>query len=317
MQIGWREYLKQKLRSSSQFYSVGIAVSAETVTFCALRQQGAGYEVVAEDTVAFAGWGRHFASWIELHGLNNTRAYLAFSLDLYRQIQVERPPVKDEELHAALSFSVDELLGGDTPWIFDFTDLAVPMAETKKLNIFAISRDDVAAASEKAVRAGVNLINISVAELATCELVPTTAEPVMFIVQEAGEEVSLNIVKDGHLYVSRRLKGFENLGSFSEQELQMGLVDSLSVQVQRSMDYFESQLRQPPVRKIQLRLDTAHSALVAKQINQVIPAEVTALEPDVIVHAPLSRQRLNFTALGMALSPVRHAERTSNESSVA
>lgn len=317
MRIGWRAYLKQKLRSSSQFYSVGIAVGVETVTFCALRQQDNGYEVWAEDTVAFAGWGRRFAAWIEQHGLSNTPAYLAFSLEQYHQVQVDRPPVEDQEVQAALSFSVEEILGSDTQWVFDYTDLAVPMAGNKKLNIFAIPHDAVAAASEKAVRAGVNLMQISVAELATCELVPTLAEPVMIIVQETGEEVSLNIVKDGHLYVSRRLKGFENLGSFSEQELQMGLVDSLSVQVQRSMDYFESQLRQPPVRKIQLRLDTAHTTLVAKQINQVIPAEVTALEPDVVVNAPLSKQRLNFTALGMALAPVRLAERTSAEGKAA
>ncbi|MCU7554700.1 biogenesis protein MshI [Alteromonas sp. ASW11-19] len=317
MRIGWRAYLKQKLRSSSQFFSVGIAIGAETVTFCALRQKDAELEVYAEDTVAFADWGRHFASWVEQHGLSNTPAYLAFSLELYRQVQVDRPPVEDHEVHAALSFSVEEILGSDTQWVFDYTDLDVHVAGNKKLNIFAIPQEAVAAASEKAVRAGVNLVQISVAELATCELMPATAEPLMLIVQETGEEVSLNIVKNGHLYVSRRLKGFENLGSFSEQELQMGLVDSLSVQVQRSMDYFESQLRQPPVRKIQLRLDTPHTALVAQQINQVIPAEVIALEPDVQVNAPLSKLRLNFTALGMALAPARHAERASYEGKAA
>ena len=81
-----------------------------------------------------------------------------------------------------------------------------------------------------------------------------TDEAVVTLTQEAGEEIILNIVKDGHLYISRRLKGFENLAAFSAEELRMGVLDGLCIQIQRSMDFFESQLRQPPVRKVVLHI---------------------------------------------------------------
>lgn len=310
MRIGWRAYLKQKWRKASTHLSVGIAVGTDTVTFCALKKEKDQNALVitSEETVGYKDWGKHFTSWVERHHLTATPAYVAFSLDWYHFLQIDRPAVEDNEMQNALSYSVKDLIGTDEPLVFDYTDLAVPLAGNKKINVFAIAYNAVETVCRNLLDAGVDLKQISVAELAACELLAYSDEPVMVVVQEPGEEVSVNIIKDGHLYVSRRLKGFENLGSFSEEELQMGLTDSLSVQIQRSMDYFESQLRQAPVRKIRLRLDTTHTALVAQQINQVVSADVAAIDTQVTVAESLSVSRLNMTALGMALTPLRELQ---------
>ncbi len=305
MRIGWRAYLKQKWRSASAHLSIGVAVGTETVTFSALKKEQDTLIVTSEETVGYKDWGKHFTTWVERHSLSGTPAYVAFSLDWYNLLQIDRPAVEDSEMQNALSYSVKELVGTDAPLVFDYTDLAVPLAGNKKVNVFAIPHDAVGIVCRNMLEAGVTLKQISVAELAACELLPYSDEPMMVVVQEPGEEVSVNIIKDGNLYVSRRLKGFENLGSFSEDELQMGLIDSLSVQIQRSMDYFESQLLQAPVRKVRLRLDTTHTAIVAQQINQVVPADVAAIDTQITATEPLRASRLNMSALGMALVPVR------------
>lgn len=308
MRIGWRAYLKQKWRSASAHLSIGVAVGTDTVTFCALKKEQDTLLISSEESVAYKDWGKHFSNWVDRNNLAGTPTYVAFSLDWYNLLQIDRPAVEDSEMQNALSYSVKELVGTDEPLVFDYTDLTVPLAGNKKVNVYAIPYEAVDTASRNMLDAGVSLKQISVAELAACELLTYSEEPVMVVIQEPGEEVSVNIVKDGNLYVSRRLKGFENLGSFSEEELQMGLTDSLSVQIQRSMDYFESQLRQAPVRKIRLRLDTTYTAIVAQQINQVVPADVAAIDTGVDAAEPLSVARLNMTALGMALTPVREAQ---------
>ena len=313
MRIGWRAYLKQKWRSASAHLSIGVAVSTETVTFCALKQDQNSLIVTSEETVAYKDWGKHFKAWVDRNQLSGTPGYVAFSLDWYNLLQIDRPAVEDSEMQNALSYTVKELVGSDEPLVFDYTDLAVPLAGNKKVNVFAIPHNAVATVSRNMLDAGVILKQVSVAELAACELLPYSDEPMMVVVQEPGEEVSVNIIKDGNLYVSRRLKGFENLGSFSEEELQMGLIDSLSVQIQRSMDYFESQLRQAPVRKVRLRLDTTHTAIVAQQINQLVPADVAAIDALVSATEPLAVSRLNMSALGMALAPVREMQSPSEE----
>lgn len=313
MRIGWRAYLKQKWRTASAHLSIGVAVGTDTVTFCALRKDQGALVVTSEETVAYKDWGKHLVGWVERHNLAGTPAFAAFSLDWYNLLQIDRPAVEDSEMQNALSYSIKELVGTDEPLVFDYTDLAVPLAGNKKVNVYAIAHNAVDTVCRNMFDAGLDLRQISVAELAACELLAYSEEPVMVVVQEPGEEVSVNIVKDGNLYVSRRLKGFENLGSFSQEELQMGLTDSLSVQIQRSMDYFESQLRQAPVRKIRLRLDTSHTAIVAQQINQVVPADVAGIDTQVSATEPLSVSRLNMTALGMALIPVRDAQSSSGE----
>lgn len=308
MRIGWRTFLKQKFQPKSPFYALGIAVAEETATFCVLNASAGELFVHAEATVSAQSWHRQLPKWISQHGLQGTPTYLAFCSPIYQSVQVDRPAVEEQELTATLSWSVKELMGSDEEQVFDFIDLPVPLAGNKKVTLLAMPKLLVREASEAIFAAGLNLQSISVEELVLCDVVPAQPEPIMLLVQEGQEEISLIIVKDGYQYVNRRLKGFENLGSFSAQELQMGLLDSLSIQVQRSMDYFESQLRQAPVRKVMLHLQTPHSEVVIQQLRQVVSADISLLQPDVQVTDPLKLRSINLISLASALGKRRTSE---------
>ena len=313
MRIGWRSFLKQKFRKRSGYHAIGIAVSLDTVTFCALKLRNGQPVVVFEETVSFSQWGAQLSKWVDKHELASTPAYVAFSIHWYQILQIDRPSVEAEEINAALSWSVKELTGSDKKMVIDYTDLPVPLAGNPRINVFALPESDVTSVCEAVFNAGLTLQLITVEELATTELVPVQPDAILTIVQEAGEEICLNIIKDGQLYFSRRLKGFENLGSFSEEELQMGIGESLSVQVQRSMDFYESQLRQAPVRQVMMRLDTPHRDALAGQIEQVVSAQVSVLTPAVTMDAPgMAVERLNYSSLGAALS-VRQADHAGGE----
>ncbi len=306
MRIGWRTFLKQKLRTKSAYHSVGIAVGHEAVTVCLLKQEQGRLIVVKEQMLSVGQWPEQLSNWVDQHNVGPTACYVAFSMDYYHLLQIDRPAVEDAELMSALAWPIKEISGTDAPLVYDYVDLPVPLAGSKKVNVAALPQPEVEKVIEAVVTAGLCLKHITVAELVTCDLIAPDKDPLLMLVQEAGEEISLNVIKDGHLYVSRRLKGFENLGSFSEQELQMGLADSLSVQVQRSMDYFESQLRQPPIRNISIRLDTPHPNVLANLISQSVNATVTPLSLDIDNESGGDVSRLNMVALGAALSQQNH-----------
>ena len=88
----------------------------------------------------------------------------------------------------------------------------------------------------------------------------------------------MSIVKDGQLYFSRRLRGYENIKSFSPDELKMGSIDNLTLEVQRSMDYFESQLRQAPIKKIVVSIDSPHIDAICEIMRELTLIYVTPLE---------------------------------------
>ena len=78
----------------------------------------------------------------------------------------------------------------------------------------------------------------------------------------------------------------------------MGLVDNLCVQIQRSMDFFESQLRQAPVRQIVINLDTRLQAEVARLIEKTMDLKGGHFEPESMSGQGNSVQQASFTALG-------------------
>jgi MSHA biogenesis protein MshI len=79
------------------------------------------------------------------------------------------------------------------------------------------------------------------------------------------------------------------------------VVDNLSLEIQRSMDYFESQLRQAPVKKVYISLDTMHEEALADMIKQVIFVSVEKFVPDVAKNSDLNMTPSSFASLGAAI----------------
>lgn len=305
MYIGWTTYFKQRFQSKRAGMAVGVSLSAETATFTALRSKGGESFVVSEVSVLYSQWQAQLSKWVAKQKLSGAECHVALAQNWYQLLQIDRPDVKDDEINDSLVWPVKELMGFDKPMVLDYFDLPVPLAGNKKVNVVAMPEDTIKEIVAGCIEANVRLESISVEELAHCALLPVMQEPVITLTQEAGEEIILNVVKDGHLYLSRRLKGFENLGSFSAEELRMGVLDSLCIQIQRSMDFFESQLRQAPVRKVMIRINAAQTAIILEQISQAVSAEVTELDLGGVVNDP-SEVISNLSSLGMALTPARN-----------
>lgn len=300
MHIGWRQYLKQKFRRVPKHHVLGVSVDAESVSFCIVKREQDSIVLVDEETVTPEKWGEKLHTWLKEKNLLGISTCVCMSHSWYNALQLDRPNVEDNEVHGALQWSVAEILGSDKAYVFDYVDLPVPLAGTNKVNVFALPRSVIADVVSHIQFADVTLKEITTAELALCELMPSMESATVLLTQEAGEEVVLNVVKDGNLYSSRRLKGFENIGSFSQEELEMGLLDNLGVQIQRSMDHFESQLRQPPIRSVLFRLDSPHSTTLKMQLSQLIPAQIDQLISPIQVSEDIDVYRLNLVSLSAA-----------------
>ncbi|MFT5815747.1 MAG: MSHA biogenesis protein MshI, partial [Psychroserpens sp.] len=91
---------------------------------------------------------------------------------------------------------------------------------------------------------------------------------------QPNEEINLLIVKNGQLFFSRRLRGFAHIANKSEDELTMGIIDSLSLEIQRSTDYFERQLKQAPIKIIEILLPVEQEAFLASKLAENTNVEV-------------------------------------------
>lgn len=290
MRVGWREYLKQRFKKPSKYQSIGIELGIHELHICVSQMLDGELTCVESTTLPVENWPEQLKQYVSNNGFANTPCNLVFSTTKYQLIQIDKPPVAEDELTKALSWSVKDLVHTDDELVVDYMELPAQASGADKLEVVAIPRTEIQLVVESLSEANLQLISIGIAELATCDLLLESDDAVMTLVQQAGQEICLNIVKQGRLYFSRRLRGYENLSSFSEQELQMGVGDNLSIEIQRSMDYFESQLRQAPVKRILLGLETDILDKFAQILQQLTFMPVEPLIPGIA-----SRNNVNFS----------------------
>jgi MSHA biogenesis protein MshI len=300
MRLSWRQLIKSKLKGKSAYFSIGIAFSGESVLLCALQKQGDELQWVLDASFSHTNWQGQLADYVQSHKLGNTDCYVSLTSHWYQLLQIEQPNVPEDELYAAMGWPLKDLLPPNVEYVYDYLSPPAQAAGQTKLSVVAIPHKDIERICQGIYDADLNLQSISIEETATVELTPSSDDAVMSLVQEHGEEIVLNIVKNNKLYFTRRLKGFENLGSYSESELSMGITESLCVQIQRSMDYFESQLRQSPVRKVLLKLDTSLAEQLASQIQENMSLPVNPFEPEITCGSGFNFKMASFSCLGAA-----------------
>lgn len=288
---------------------MGIAFTAEQVLLCALKKTESGIEWVLDASFTHQSWAQGLIDYVKAHSLQGTSCYFTLTSHWYKVHQIEKPDVAEHELREALRWPLQEAVGSGTELVYDYADLPVQVSGQNKAMVVAIPRKEVEKLTKTIYDADLVLESITVEELATIELLEPSNEAVITLVQELGEDVVLSIVKNQELYFSRRLKGFESIGSFTEAELDMGITDSLTVQIQRSMDFFESQLRQASVKRILVKLDTPHMAYICNVIAETMGVPCDLMQPKLACAKQLNFKMASFSCLGAAYSKMSESQK--------
>jgi len=174
----------------------------------------------------------------------------------YYLLQVEPPQVPEDELKEALRWRVKDLVS------FDIEDAILdtfPLPEQAFRNrpamvyVVVVRRSVIDEAEQLVNDAGLVLRSVDISELSLCNLMSEhdqQAQGTALVLLQDGEGV-LNLVKDQTLYLTRnvkadpeRLRGGELLSNAT--------FNHLVLEIQRSLDYYESGLAQPPAARLLL-----------------------------------------------------------------
>lgn len=182
----------------------------------------------------------------------------------YQLYLVERPNVAENELTAALPFLVAEQLQQPvSELLLDYFQLPDVGRQVGSLQVVAAEKQWLAPLCKVLQRHDVELQNIQPEEWLVRNLVLSQGAPQLILSQQPGQELAVLIMQQGKVYFSRKLRGYTRLAHYDLDDLQNGVLENLMLEIQRSMDYFEGQLRQPPIRDIQLLLpEHVNTALI-------------------------------------------------------
>jgi MSHA biogenesis protein MshI len=186
---------------------------------------------------------RALQEWVHRKNLQKSNCVCLMSRDDFNIHQVEKPKVDDAELIPALTWRIKDLIGYDVDSaVVDFYPMPISHKNnTQHLSVVTAEDSTVAAYVECIKSTGLKLVAIDVPSLVGSNLkkVQQATGQTLAILSLTEFSGYLNIFHDTDLYVSRDFKiGTSKLSQVTADD--EWTYDSLLLEIQRSMDYFES-----------------------------------------------------------------------------
>ena len=206
----------------------------------------------------------------KIYDLDQYNCLSALDIGDYNLLLVEAPDVQPEEVRAAIRWKVKELIDFNIEdAVVDVFEAPAAKAASKNKMMYAVvaRSNRVKQVIDQLNGAGLNLDTIDIPELALRNVAAMLPEDVggVALVYVGQHQGLITITKQSQLYLSRTI----NAGTSSLPESVLSVVDddscqrwldNIVIEVQRSMDYYESHFAQPQV-----------SSLVITPIGKEIP----------------------------------------------
>ncbi len=215
-------------------------------------------------------------------GLKDTSANLVLAPELYSVSLVERPPVADDELVDAVRWRIQENVefpvDSATLDVFPLPDAAT--RDRPMVFVVAMQTEFLKVLLDKVYEAGISVSSVDVAELAMRNIVhglfPEPDQGVALLRLTSSSGV-INISRGEELFLSRRVTGvpaeFDPAGWEEYRE-------RLLLQVQRSIDYYESAMSQPPVNGCMVATTHGWQDRICEYLSEMMPVPIRPIRAE-------------------------------------
>ncbi len=209
-------------------------------------------------------------------GLEKSQLHLVLAPGQYQLMLTEAPQVGDDELAAALRWKVAELLSYSVEEA-SLDAFALPedayRGRQRMAYVATCPRNAVSSLDSSFAQAQLALHSITIPEIACLRLgrLLQPAADGRALVMLSEHECQIVLIQDGHLYLSRQAPiGWSRL-------LQSRDFEALLLEIQRSLDYYDSQIGKGVVRQV-LISPHEHAGELASYLDQNLSPEVLELD---------------------------------------
>ncbi|WP_221075952.1 hypothetical protein [Agarivorans aestuarii] len=201
----------------------------------------------------------------------------------YQQFQVEKPNVPDEELAGAVPWTIKDMVAEQIPDLaIDYYQAPTTPMASEKLNVVCVRKQIIQQLVQLAQQQDIQLEGITIETLAAVNLLENNDRCQMLLWQPKAGDLELIVVRQGQVCFSRQLRAFSGLGKMQEIEFTQTFFDSLSLELQRSIDYISATLKLPDVSHIQLAIPSRFCDEIAQQLQQNLTPNVALLDMSAI-----------------------------------
>lgn len=211
--------------------------------------------------------------------------YICLGHQYYNMLLVDSPDVPDQELREAVRWKVGDLI--TLPLEEAVVDaFRLPAdAYRGRMNMLYVSvteRALIRKLVKVCERHGLDLQEITINELAMASV----ADAVLQLGQRGtaflylnGSGGTINLIENGSLYLTRTIELGNGGGVFTGNlEFQQDPVENLALDVQRSLDYYESQIGKSGISGLYVVADTPEQLALCEGLSQRLPISVEAFQ---------------------------------------
>lgn len=253
--------------------SISLFLGMNRLAICLLKEG----EISLLDQVNISSdseWEEVFESLVNTHKLQNAQVSVVLSRDFYQTFDIEKPKVEESELMANLPFSIKDLVAESIfDLIVDYYDRPVVPHKDEQITAVCVARQRIIKIRDMVLKHDMQLKEITIEELALTRLLGDSEE-VNLLLSQQNNELVLTVVKEGQLFFSHRLRGFNELLALPLSDVEETLVDGLSLELQRVLDYINSQLRLTSISHLYLALVCPDITLLAEKLGLYLAKNV-------------------------------------------
>lgn len=240
-------------------------------------------------------------------GLRDTTCNLVLAPELYSVSLVEKPQVAEADLKDAVRWQVQENV--DFP-VEQATLDVFPLPESASRSrpmvfVVAMQTEFLKVLLSKVYEAGIEVSSVDISELALRNIVhglfPEADQGVALLRLTAASGV-INISRGEELFLSRRVSTLPSKYDASAWE---GLREKLLLQVQRSIDYYESAMSQPPCNGCLVAATHGWQDPVCEYLGEMLPVPIRPVRDelrnlfDICLHNP-EPQHIDWDQISVA-----------------
>lgn len=258
--------------SSSQ---ICLYLGKDRLAICAVEDKRV--HLLAQATISSEQqWEASLAALVSEHQLQNQQVLVVLSREFYQTFDIEKPNAEESELMASIPFAIKDLVSESIfDLVVDYYDIPLQQHKGEQITVVCTAKKLIISIRDMLQRCDMKLNEISTEELSLAQLLSAENETNILLSQETNALV-LTVVKDGQLSFTHRVRGFNQLLAIPIDDNDDTFLDGLSLELQRALDYINSQLRITSVTHLYLALVCPDVDLLAEKLSAYLDRNVTA-----------------------------------------
>lgn len=245
---------------------------------------------------------KRYKDFLDSKSLSGTQAIVVLPEDAYQIILVEKPDVPADELSDALRWKVKDMINFDVEKaLIDYVELPEDAYRGRSEMVYAViaHKEHVERLTGWCVEIGLTPVVVDVPELALLNLTEDLAdsEAGLAVFYIGKQNSSINLLSDSALYFTRHL-------SYSSSA-PPDRAGAAVLELQRSMDYYESQIGKPPCVRLMVMPLVMDDDPLMEELRANLPLDIHSLNLENLISAdfelPVQLQNNATIAVAAAL----------------